>query len=244
MEHIQTSFVQISEFMEFCFSSRGYEIILVDDFSTDGTREWLTQLSKPNCRVHLSEKNEGRGGAVKTGMMLSKGDIVGFMDIDCEVSEAYLSKFAQAISAGGDLAIGMRIYRVSPQPYILLRHFLSVCYKALLRRKMGCKTLDSEVGYKFFSRRLTNYIVNQSRFNDWFWDTEVTLLSERNEFKIAEIPVAFKRNLQKTSSVHIFRDSVRYLQAFKKYNGLIRQSAYTLARELDAQHNKVEKIRA
>lgn len=226
MEHIESSLKQISEFMEFSFSSSGFEIILVDDFSTDGTREWLKTLTTPRCRVHFHDKNLGRGAAVKTGIRLSGGEIVGFMDVDREVSESYIPKFVETISKGADLALGRRIYRVTPHPYIILRHVLSLCYKALLRYKMHCKAVDSEVGYKFFSRRLAQYILTQSHFDDWFWDTEVTLLSEKAGFSVAEIPVAFERSSQKKSTVHVFSDSFNYLRAFKRYKKLAAKGGY------------------
>ncbi len=226
MEHIQTSLKKISDYMAFVFPMSRYEILLIDDASTDGTRDWLKNLEWPNCKVSLNETNLGRGGAVKQGMKLSQGSVVGFMDIDCEVSESYLSKFVQEVKGGADLSVGRRVYHLSLRPYILLRHFLSQCYKALLRYAFECKTLDSEVGYKFFSRQLVDYILAQSQFDDWFWDTEVILLSERMNFNIIEIPVLFLRNPRKTSTVKVFRDSMNYLKAFSKYKNLMKKGAY------------------
>ncbi len=241
IEHIETSLSKIMRSMSFCFSADSYEIILVDDGSSDGTREWLKVQRLPNVRIHFNDANLGRGGAVKKGIELSRGTVVGFMDIDCEVSEAYLPRFAQAIASGADLAVGFRIYRVSLNPYVLLRHFLSLGYKKLVQAAMKTSVADSEVGYKFLSRRFADYIVANSKFDDWFWDTETCLLADLSGLKIIEIVVAFCRNPSKTSTVHLFRDSLRYLMALRTYRSLILNGAYT--RLLSAPDGRNERAR-
>src|SRR5437868_4417974 len=129
VEHIQVSLQKILAFLDFCLPQSDYEIILVDDFSTDGTRDWLKAFEHPNCRSLCHDKNLGRGAAVKTGIKNATGDIIGFMDIDCEVSEQYLMNFIKMIFEGNDLAIGNRIYRVNLNPYTIFRHLLSLGYK-------------------------------------------------------------------------------------------------------------------
>jgi dolichyl-phosphate beta-glucosyltransferase len=225
IEHLAQSYEKIRDFCDYCFCE-DYEIVFVDDGSTDGTREWLSKLASPQVRVHLNEKNLGRGGAVKKGLEMSRGSIVGFMDVDCEMSEVYLARFAMAISRGADLAVGRRIYNVSMHPYVLLRQFLSLGYKALVARVHRLRIRDSEAGYKFFSRRLADHIVAESRFDDWFWDSEVCLLAEANGLAIVEVTGAFVRNRLKVSTVHVVRDSVGYLRALARYRRLVAQGAY------------------
>ncbi len=242
IEHIESSLSKIMQSMNFFFEDDAYEIILVDDGSEDGTREWLNKQRLPNVRVHFNESNLGRGGAVKKGIELSRGTTVGFMDIDCEVSEAYLPRFVQAIASGADLAVGFRIYRVSLSPYVLLRHFLSLGYKKLVQALMETSVADSEVGYKFFSRRFADYIVSTSKFDDWFWDTETCHLAELSGLKIDEIVVAFCRNPKKTSTVHLVRDSVRYIVALQRYRSLISNKVYArLSSARDGQDERAKR---
>jgi glycosyltransferase involved in cell wall biosynthesis len=229
IEHIQVSLPRLLRFLEFVFANDEFEVVIVDDGSHDGTREWLQQFHHRSVTVHFNAKNMGRGGAVKAGLKLSRGQALGFLDIDLEVSEAYIPVFVQAIESGCDVVIAHRIYKVSSNPYIVLRHFLSVAYRAVLRHLIRCHVRDTEAGYKFFSRRFINHFLNQSRFDDWFCDTEIALLAEYSKFKIGEIPTLFLRNEQKTSTVHILRDSFRYARSIATYLRFMKNGVYTRA---------------
>jgi dolichyl-phosphate beta-glucosyltransferase len=213
IEHIHESLPRILNYMSYVFPQGSFEVVLVEDCGTDGTREWLAGLRDGHVRVVLNKKNMGRGGAVKEGIRASRGSIIGFIDIDLEASESYLPKFVQSIEQGVDLAVGFRIYRVSWNPYVFVRHLLSVVYRFVLRNIVHCGVKDTEAGYKFFSRRFADYLVTQSKFDDWFFDTESTLLAELGKFKIVEIPIAFLRNTKKTSTVRVVSDSIKYLKA-------------------------------
>ncbi|MEK7357793.1 MAG: hypothetical protein AAB250_15180 [Bdellovibrionota bacterium] len=141
--------------------------------------------------------------------------------------------FFARMASSADLAVGYRIYNVSLHPYVMLRHFLSLGYKALVATMLQVKVRDSEVGYKFFSRRFADHVVAESRFDDWFWDSEVCLLAQANGLKTEEITGAFVRNPLKTSTVHVLRDSIRYLKALSEYRKLLTQGAYQKMRQSD-----------
>src|SRR6185503_5899272 len=120
----------------------------------------------------FNEQNMGRGATVKRGLKMASGEITGFMDIDCEVAEYYIAEFVRRISVGFDLAVGQRVYRVTPHPYVIIRHVLSTIYKFFLKKIIGCSAEDTEAGFKFFSRNFVQTILKYSKFDDWFWDTE------------------------------------------------------------------------
>jgi hypothetical protein len=148
------------------------------------------------------------------------------MDIDCEVSENYLAAFALAIASQAEFATAQRIYRLTPYPYVLVRHILSVVYRWLLPRIIRIHTPDTEAGYKFFSRNAADYVLTNSKFNDWFWDTEVCFLMENGGFTIVNIPVAFVQNPNKTSTVKIFTDSLKCLKSLFVFLSLRRRAKY------------------
>lgn len=232
MGHIERSLREIAAYLEFVFPNN-YEIILVDDCSTDGTRDFLNKVSTgheyKNMRVELNTRNLGRGGAVKRGLQLARGSVCGFMDIDREVSEVYIPKFVQCIKAGADIVVASRIYKVSLSPRILLRHVLSQGYRMLVRALLRTKALDSEAGYKFFSERARRSILELSRFDDWFWDTEVTELCALLGYRLAEVPTLFIRDGSKTSTVRVFHDVVAYLRAISNFKALLKAGKYTIA---------------
>ena len=203
-----------------------YEIIFVDDCSQDLTRQIIEKLVKEysdrSIKVLFHEQNKGRGGSVKDGLMAAEGVVSGFIDIDLEVSEWYILPCVQAIlNEEVDLVTGLRIYKFHSNPYILSRHILSYVYRRVIRFFLKTKLKDTETGYKFFLRKKILPVLEKTQNNHWFWDTEIMLLAEYNDWKIREIPVLFTRNLRKTSTVRVFHDSLAYLKdvwKFKKAN--------------------------
>jgi dolichyl-phosphate beta-glucosyltransferase len=227
MDHIERSLPRITGYLGYVFPTRAHEVILVDDGSTDGTREFLSRLRpSDSLRVEFNEKNLGRGGAVKRGLRLARGRITGFMDIDREVSESYIPRFVEEIERGSDLVVASRSYNVSANPWVLSRHLASTGYRKLVNAVIGLPVADSEAGYKFFSPQAREAILELSRFDNWFWDTEVVKICELAGFSISEIPVLFLRDLTKTSTVHLARDTKLYLESIRRYRRLEREGAY------------------
>lgn len=226
-EHIRASLSSIFEYLKFVFGENDFEIILIDDFSTDGTREFLRSLRPSNTlRVEFNEKNLGRGATVKRGMKLAQGRSIGFMDIDCEVSEVYLPKFVQMIEMGSDIVVAHRTFKIAANFSSFVRHTLSIGYRKLVTNMIGLPVTDSEAGYKFFSPRARDLIVNLSQFDDWFWDTECLKVGEFHNLHFAEVPVLFRRNCGKTSTVRPLSDSLKYLVAIGRFKQLAKRGIY------------------
>ncbi len=227
-EHIAVSLPKINKILEFCLGKENFEIICVDDASTDQTLEWLTQQRGLSLKVLSNKTNLGRGETVKVGLKAARFSIVGFMDIDCEVSESYLPKFILTIVEGADFVVARRIYRVSPHPYVLLRHFLSIIYRIVLNHFLQVKILDTEAGYKFFNQTAKNIVLERSSFAGWFWDTETCALIEMAGLRTVEIPAVYTRNPHKTSTVKIVRDSWRYIKSLLKFLRLRQSGHYNI----------------
>lgn len=244
-EHFEASVKKITEYLAFYFPPESYEIIFVDDGSKDETRDLLRRLrTNEHLKIVLNAKNLGRGGAVKRGMEIARGEIVGFMDIDCEVSEAYLTKFIQVMKTEqADLTIANRFYNVKLSFRAIFRYVLSAGYRMLISRLVGVPGIDSEAGFKLFSRRAVRAILECSRFNDWFWDTEAVLICLQAKFDVKQIPVLFHRNLSKTSTVRPLRDSIQYLKAIRAFRKHQREGVYDklLATPLPTKSHSPEK---
>jgi dolichyl-phosphate beta-glucosyltransferase len=227
IEHIKESLFYIQEYLQFLFVNDGYEIILIDDFSSDGTREFLRSLeASPNVKILFNEKNLGRGATVKKGLQMACAENIGFMDIDREISEVYIPKFVHLISKGFDVVVADRTYKISASLPAWWRHILSESYRYFAASLLGLPVRDSEAGYKFFSVRAKNLILNSSKFDDWFWDTECIKIGEFANLKFAEVPVLFKRNINKTSTVRTVSDSWKYINAAILFKKLVKKNSY------------------
>ena len=192
-----------------------YEIVFVDDCSTDGTRAVVEMLCREltRCRYVFHETNKGRGGAFKSGFRESSGRVVGFIDIDLEVGAHYVPELVRLIDEENyDVATGYRHYLLR-QTKSLLRTFLSNCYRLTCKFLLNFGVDDSETGCKFFNRATAGEVVLDSAQNGWFWDTEVMVRAALRNLRIMELPVLFLRRFEKKSTVKIFRDSWEHLVA-------------------------------
>lgn len=200
-----------------------YEIIFVDDKSTDRTPALIAAFASKHRRVTAlyHDRNRGRGETVKDGMLCAKGKVVGYIDIDCEVSPVYIPSIVTRILArNADGVIGKRYYRTSPGS--LLREVLSRGYQRLSDVIIGTGGLDTESGYKFFNRRKIIPIIRKTTHPGWFWDTEIMVYALQAGLKIVEEPVLFLRRFDKTSSVHIVRDTLDYVVQLIRFRALLR----------------------
>ncbi|MBI2595297.1 glycosyltransferase [Candidatus Daviesbacteria bacterium] len=184
-----------------------YEIIFIDDQSQDNTVEIIKKIQAGDNRVKykMHHKNQGRGQTVMDGIRIAKNDTIGFLDADLEISEKYIKIFVKKLEEGYDLAIAKRSYTISV--LALHRLILSKGYHCLEKILLGLPFNDTQSGYKFFIRSKINPILTKIVDKNWFWDTEIVARSYYNDLKIVQIPVIFKRRLDKKSTVKIFSDS-------------------------------------
>jgi len=191
-----------------------YEIIFVEDKSQDNTVELIKKALKKyprhNLKAYFHQENQGRGQTVVDGFKKSKGRIVGFIDIDLETGEWYLPKFLSEIDNGADVTNSWRIYDFSF--WALPRYFASKGYVLLRRLLLGLPFEDTEGGYKFFKRTKLMPMLAKAKHKGWFFDTEIMALCHKYKLKVKEIPVAFVRRQEKTSTVRLIPDSIKYLK--------------------------------
>lgn len=206
---------------------KSFEIIIIDDNSHDNTSEiikkFIQKYKTSNIQFIQHRKNVGRGGAVTEGLMLARGEIVGFIDIDLEISPDYIPQFLEIIDTKkADIVVGKR-----HNPFLfasLHRHIASRVYTSLVRLILKLPISDTEAGYKFFRRKKILSILNRVKDAKWFWDTEVIAMSTEKGLKISEIDVLFERRKDKTSTVHIFKDSFGYLISLIAYKATHRKN--------------------
>lgn len=197
-----------------------YELIFVDDKSQDNTREIIASLVKKNnnFRAIYHAINQGRGKSIRDGIAIARGKVVGFIDIDLEVSPVYMPSFVRMILSGdADVVTGLRVYREGFSS--IHRSILSRGYSWLVRSALGIPLHDTETGYKFFHRKKILSIVQKTKNNGWFWDTEIMTYAHYDGLAIHEEPVLFIRRFDKKSSVRLIHDTLDYMRnllAFRK----------------------------
>lgn len=199
-------------------SNLKYEVILIDDRSQDQSATLAKQAiaNRSNCLFYQHKKNVGRGGTVAEGIRLAKGRVVGFIDVDLEVSPDYMPQMIEKIlNNEADVVTGRRFYKLKLPS--LLRQIASLIYRWLVRLLLKLPYYDTETGYKFFNREKILPIVEKVQDKGWFWDTEIMARTYYHHLRVLELPVLFIHRFDKKSTVKIFNDSWDYLVKLIKF---------------------------
>lgn len=223
-ETLEASFAEIKDVLDAL--GRPYEIVCVDDVSRDRTRQVLAGLERRHpdvLRVILHETNQGRGTTVSDGFRAARGAFTGFLDVDLEVHARYIPSLVRALERGADVASVRRIYAF--QWRSLDRYVMSRGYSWLVRRLLGCRVRDTETGYKFFRRERLLPLLDEVQDGRWFWDTEIMVRAERRGLSIVEVPGAYIRRYDKTSTVSGLRDSIDYFGRLLAFRRRLRREA-------------------
>jgi len=171
-----------------------YEIIIAEDASTDGSREYAARLAneKPYIRhLHRSER-EGRGSALAMAAKWALYDIYVYFDVDLATDIVHLKTLISAIENGYDMATGSRLLPTSITTRSGEREMKSRGYNHLVRIMLRSKLYDHQCGFKAFNRQKLCDILPKVQDTHWFWDTEVLVLGQRAGYKVCEIPVRWK----------------------------------------------------
>ncbi|MFF0517551.1 glycosyltransferase [Actinomadura nitritigenes] len=168
-----------------------FRITIADNASTDGTwraaRDLMARLDHVNA-VHLELK--GRGRALRHVWGTSDADVVAYMDVDLSTDlDAFLPLVAPLISGHSDLAIGSRLTRGSAVVRGPRREVISRCYNLLLRTTLAARFSDAQCGFKAARTEIVQALLPSVEDEEWFFDTELLLLAERNGLRIHEVPV-------------------------------------------------------
>jgi glycosyltransferase involved in cell wall biosynthesis len=211
---------------------------MVDDQSTDNTRDIIKDIVKeyPQCRYIFHEKNTGRGGAVTTGINNAKAEIVGYIDVDIEVSPVYIPYCVERVREGHDVVIGMRIYKVKLSgAFRYLTHWI---YLQMVKTKIGINYLnDTETGYKFFKKSTILPVLEKCRDTHWFWSTELVAWSHLSGLTFFQVPVLYLRNEKKKTTVKVMWDSIRYYKSLIAFAKRERKSIKRRGKEPAAQNS-------
>lgn len=202
-----------------------WRIVIVDNGSTDGTDEIARQVSATHQDVDfLRLDKRGRGRALRYAWMQSSADIVCYMDVDLSTDLTALPQALAALAVDGyHIAIGSRLMRSSQIRRSLKREVISRIYNLLVRAVLHTRFSDAQCGFKVLTRQAAHRLVPQVKDQDWFFDTELLVLAERQGYRIRDIPVTW--NEDPDSRVKIFQT------AWEDIKGVLRLWKYLGSRE-------------
>jgi glycosyltransferase involved in cell wall biosynthesis len=182
-----------------------WQLVIVDNGSTDGTQEVAERLCarEPRLRfVHLYQR--GRGRALRHAWLQSTADIVCYMDVDLSTRLDHLGELIGAIADEGyDVATGSRLMRESQTKRSFKREMISRIYNILVKMVLSTRFSDAQCGFKAMSRKAVEAVVPQIADQSWFFDTEMLVLAEKQGYRIKDIPVVWVED--DDSRVKIFK---------------------------------------
>lgn len=194
-----------------------FEVIVSDNQSSDGTSEIVQSLSAEDKRIKLvCAIAHGKGGAVREGILSSKGDIVLFTDADLSTPIEEFDKLSIALAQGCDIAIASR--RISGAKIIksqpMFRVFFGKAINLIIRALYLPGIYDTQCGFKAFKGAVARELFSRQKIDGFLFDVEILYMAKKAGYWIKEVPVIWGHGGE--SKVSILRDFWRVLTELLK----------------------------
>jgi dolichyl-phosphate beta-glucosyltransferase len=199
----------ISEYLSVRFFD--WEIIAVNDGSRDNTCEEIRLFQKNCSKVRLIDnaKNEGKGKAVRDGILNSQNEIVMFMDADLAIPIECVDKFIAEIENGYHLVIASRFIPGLKvlEPVLPYRKFMEKVFWILrILIINNYKVKDTQCGFKVFSRKAALDIFSKMTVKRFAFDAEIIFIADNMGYEVKELPIILQNPA--ISSIRIYSDSI------------------------------------
>jgi glycosyltransferase involved in cell wall biosynthesis len=220
-ERLPKTLPQVFDFLE--SQHYPFEVILVNNNSRDNTRETALTFAatRPYLRV-LDETTQGKGAAVRTGMLAATGEYLFMADADFSMPVEEIAKFLPPQLSGYDVAIGSReapgAVRYNEPQY---RHFMGRVFNFYVKVLAIPGFEDTQCGFKCFRREVARDILPGQTINGWAFDVELLFIALRRGYRVVEVPVQWYYG--ENSRVSPVRDTINMIREVLRirYNGFI-----------------------
>lgn len=203
------SLSQIGDFVT--RQSYATEVLVVNNNSSDRTPEIVAEFAarQPHLRL-LHEPRQGKGAAVKTGMLAARGDYLFICDADLSMPVEEINKFLPPALDDYDVAIASRevpgAERFDEPHY---RHVMGRVFNFIVRVLAIPRIQDTQCGFKVFRNDVARRVFPLQMIDGWAFDVEVLFIARRHGFKLVEVPINWY--YRESSRIHPIRDSVNML---------------------------------
>ena len=198
-------------------SGRGldYEIVVVDDGSTDRTAERTLALREPRLVVLVHHPNRGKGYAVRRGLLSARGERRLVTDADLSTPIEDLVRLEAALDGGADVAIGSRAVAGANvevrQPWY--REAMGRLFNRLVRGLVLPGLYDTQCGFKLFTAAAAEAAFRPARLDGFSFDVEALYVARRRGLRIAEVPVTWRNDA--ASRVGLLRGGLAFLDLLR-----------------------------
>ncbi len=187
------------------------EVVIVDDGSTDGTRDVLRALEdEPDVVVVFHERNQGKGAAVRTGLRHASGDVMVVQDADLEYDPRDYPALLQPIVEGRSQVVYGSRFRGGPTKAMFFWHMVGNRFLTSVTNILYDTILsDMETGYKVFTREVAEQL--DLRAPRWGFDPEITAQILKRGYRIYEVPISYTGREFEEGKKISWRDGVTVL---------------------------------
>ena len=200
---------------------KDFELVLVDDSSTDNCPKIGQKLSKKKSIRYLRFDNgPSRRENLALALKEARYEIVAFSDIDLSTDLKYLPRLINEISKGVDIATGSRYLSIKPKRGVL-RAIYSTAYNSFLRFYFSSRVKDHQCGFKAFRKSALISLLEEMRYDKsfrrgWFWDAELLIRAQKNGLRVSEFPVNWKTGSSSTFEISREILTIPYIFKFKE----------------------------